>query len=147
MEKRFEGKPEVKMYCNDGESRLLWDKSNEPGANTILSECPICRKIHRRRKTNEIPVYETYLQLRPYRGSWGSAEMCGLDPFHLCFTVWIRRREGLQVGDRQTFFWQKGGEYNVRLDIFDATLNEGRGGYVRNPLLDHLHWHSDRPDR
>jgi|SRR3990170_5099364 len=129
MDKKIEVKPEVKMYCNNGERRLLWDKGNEPNANTILSKCPICSKPHRRRKTGQVPTYETYLQLIP-------PELAPIDIHNLYFRVWIRKTN--------CYPWEVGGEYKVRLDIWDDNVDEG-GGFVRNPLLNELHWHREEP--
>ena len=132
MDKKIEVKPEVKMYCNNGERRLLWDKGNEPNANTILSKCPICSKPHRRRKTGQVPTYETYLQLMPHKPTPTYIH-------NLYFRVWIRK---LNFGNQP---WEMGGEYKVRLDIWENDLHEGTGGFVRNPLLNELHWHREEP--
>lgn len=128
---------EVKLLFDNGQRRLKYTKVNQPNANTFLSACPICRKPIRRRKTKQVPLYETYLQLAPY-------DQNDRDYFTLRFTIWIRDLFTRQCGDPQRV-WQEGGIYTVRLDIWDDFINEGQGGYIRNPLLNELHWHREEP--
>lgn len=123
---------EVKLLFDNGQRRLKYQKVNEPNANTFLAQCPICRKPMRKRKSKLIgkdPSYETYLQVMPYH-------VKNDDHFSLYFKVWIRDLKAS---------WQEGGVYKVRLDIWDDFVNEGCGGYIRNPLLNDLHWHMEEP--
>jgi len=104
-------------------------REGEPNANTFLQKCPTCDKVHRRRKTKQVPTIETYLEIKSIdpntRKSYSDAEHT------IHFTLWVK----------QGGLWNEGGEYRVRLDGWDDTINEGEGGYIRNPLLEQLHWH------
>lgn len=126
---------EVKLLHDNGQQRLKYKRVNFPNANTFLVACPLCNKPIRRRKTKQVPSYEAYLQIKPE------------DPtskYILSFQVWIRDTFQRQAGHSRAA-WQKGGIYKVRLDIWDDFINEGQGGYIRNPLLNELHWHREEP--